>query len=84
MARVKFINKIYNLFFTFKVVIFKKLFRFEKITKDIGKGDLNTYVKLRKNDELLPLQTAFENMVENLQHKILNFKSNKNRLEFLL
>ena len=52
------------------------LYRFEKITEDIGKGDLNTYVKLRKNDELLPLQTAFENMVENLQNKIVNFKNN--------
>ncbi len=52
------------------------LYRFEKITEDIGKGDLNTYVKLRKNDELLPLQTAFENMVENLKNKIMNFKNN--------
>ena len=52
------------------------LFKFERIAEEIGKGNLNVYVKLRKKDELLSMQTAFENMVENLQNKIGNFKAN--------
>ena len=52
------------------------LYKFEKITEEIGKGNLNVYVKLRKKDELLSLQTAFENMLENLKNNIGNFKEN--------
>ncbi len=52
------------------------LYKFEKITDEIGHGNLNVNVKLRKKDELLPLQTAFENMIENLKVKIMNFKNN--------
>ena len=41
------------------------LYKFEIIAAEIGKGNLNVYVKLRGGDELLPLQNAFENMIEN-------------------
>ncbi len=44
---------------------------FEKITDEIGHGNLNVNVKLRKKDELLPLQTAFENMIENLNMDLM-------------
>jgi len=59
------------------------LYKFEKITNEIGNGNLNVNVSLRKKDELLPLQTAFENMIENLQSKIMNFKKNFEEIKII-
>jgi len=52
------------------------LYKFENVTKEIGNGNLKVNIKLRKNDELIRLQNAFESMVENLQNKIQGFKRN--------
>ena len=56
------------------------LYKFEKVSEEIGKGNFKVNAKLRKKDELLPLQYAFENMIENLQGKIMNFKRNYENL----
>ncbi len=52
------------------------LYKFEKVTEEIGNGNFKVNVKLRKKDELIPLQTAFENMIEKLEIKIIKFKNN--------
>ena len=52
------------------------LYKFEIIADEIGNGNFNVNVKLRKKDELTPLQTAFENMRDNLHGKIMDFKRN--------
>ena len=57
------------------------LYKFENIAEEIGKGNLKVYVKLRERDELLPLQNAFENMIENLKSKIGNFKKNFKKIK---
>ena len=59
------------------------LYKFEKITNEIGNGNLNISVQLRQKDELLPLKKAFENMVENLQIKIRNFKNNFKKIKLI-
>ena len=59
------------------------LYKFEKITDEIGDGNLNISVQLRQKDELLPLKTAFENMIENLQIKIRNFKKNFKKIKLI-
>ena len=57
------------------------LYKFEKITNEIGKGNLNVHVKLRERDELLPLQNAFISMKENLNSKIIVFHKNFKKIE---
>ena len=52
------------------------LYKFEIIADEIGNGNFNVNVKLRKKDELTPLLTAFENMRDNLHGKIMDFKRN--------
>ena len=52
------------------------LYKFEMIADEIGNGNFKVNVKLRKKDELIPLQTAFENMLDNLHSKIMDFKRN--------
>ncbi len=52
------------------------LYKFEKITEEIGKGNLTVDVTLRKKDELIHLQNAFERMLESLQYKIGVLKKN--------
>ncbi len=52
------------------------LYKFEMIADEIGNGNFKVNVKLRKKDELIPLQTAFENMLDNLHGKIMDFKRN--------
>ncbi len=59
------------------------LYKFELIADEIGNGNLNVNVSLRKKDELLQLQTAFENMIENLQCKIMNFKNNLDKIKII-
>ncbi len=59
------------------------LYKFEMIADEIGNGNLNVNVSLRKKDELLQLQTAFENMIENLQCKIMNFKNNLDKIKII-
>ena len=59
------------------------LYKFEMIADEIGNGNFKVNVKLRKNDELIPLQTAFENMIENLQSKIMNFKNNFDKIKII-
>ena len=57
------------------------LYKFEIISNEIGKGNFKVNVKLRDKDELIPLQNAFENMLENLQGKITNFKRNYEKIK---
>ena len=52
------------------------LHKFENVTKELGAGNLKVNVKLRKKDELIRLQNAFEDMVVHLQDKIQGFKNN--------
>ena len=50
------------------------MYKFEKVAEEIGKGNFTVNTNLRKKDELLPLQKAFQNMIENLKSKIKNFE----------
>ena len=52
------------------------LYKFEIIADEIGNGNFKVNVKLRKKDELIPLETAFNNMLDNLHSKIMDFKRN--------
>ncbi len=57
------------------------LYKFEIIAAEIGKGNFKVHTKLRKKDELIPLQYAFEGMLKNLQGKIMNFKGNYEKIK---
>lgn len=57
------------------------LYKFEKITEEIGKGNLTVDVTLRKKDELTHLQNAFERMLESLQSKIGVLKKNCTKMK---
>lgn len=47
------------------------LFNFEKSCRVVGEGDLTCRVYLRKYDSMQDLQNDFNNMVKNLQSKLL-------------
>ena len=50
------------------------LYRFERIAEAVGEGNFNVHVRLREGDELLPLQAAFEVMVDNVQERFRTFR----------
>ncbi|MFC1489888.1 hypothetical protein ACFL6K_01630 [Candidatus Latescibacterota bacterium] len=52
------------------------LYKFEMIAEQIGKGNFQTNVRLRKKDKIIHLQNAIENMMYSLNGKIKNFKRN--------
>ncbi|MCP4649410.1 MAG: methyl-accepting chemotaxis protein [PVC group bacterium] len=43
------------------------VYRLEKIATKMSKGDLTQYLRLRKDDELKDLGTAFNSVIENMQ-----------------
>lgn len=43
------------------------VYRLEKIATKISQGDLTSYLRLRKNDELKDLGSAFNSVIENMQ-----------------
>lgn len=45
------------------------LYRFEMICKEIGRGNLNAYTKLREHDQLEGLSEAFSNMLTQLRSR---------------
>ena len=52
------------------------LYKFEIIANEIGNGNFKVNAKLRKKDKFKPLETAIQNMLDNLHGKIMNFKRN--------
>ena len=50
------------------------LFRFEKSTQEIGKGDLTLKIKLRSTDEIAKLADCFNEMLDNLKQHLLEIK----------
>lgn len=43
------------------------VYRLEKVATKISRGDLTSYLRLRKNDELKDLSSAFNSVIENMQ-----------------
>ena len=43
------------------------VYRLEKVATKISRGDLPSYLRLRKNDELKDLSSAFNSVIENMQ-----------------
>lgn len=50
------------------------VYRLEKIAYEVAKGDLSHHLKLRKNDELKNLASAFNTVVENIQLLVVKDK----------
>ncbi|MFC1538717.1 HAMP domain-containing protein [Candidatus Latescibacterota bacterium] len=59
------------------------LYKFERIAEEIESGNLNVKVHLRQKDELLPLKTAFEKMLDNLRDKIGNLKTSYKKIKVI-
>ena len=49
------------------------LYKFEKVAEEIGEGNFSVHIGLRDKDELVPLQNAFQKMIDNLKDKIIKF-----------
>ena len=62
------------LYFSHKIA--GPLYRIEKIAIDIGNGNLKEIINFRENDELKPINSALQQMVENLREKITGFHTN--------
>jgi methyl-accepting chemotaxis protein len=50
------------------------LFRFQKVLREIGEGNLTQSIKLRKNDQVKAIADSLDQMRVNLQKKILDVK----------
>ncbi len=50
------------------------VYRMEKIAKEVAKGDLSFFIRLRKNDELKNLAAAFNSVIENMQNLVVKDK----------
>ena len=51
------------------------LYRLERIAEHIGEGNLDIWVGFREKDALMPLKSAFQGMIDNLQRKVVNIKN---------
>ena len=73
---------IVSLIATFYVVMFLShriagpLYRLERIAEYVGEGNLEIRVGFREKDALMPLKSAFQGMIDNLQRKMVNIKNN--------
>ena len=73
---------IVSLIATFYVVMFLShriagpLYRLERIAEYVGEGNLEIRVGFREKDALMPLKSAFQGMIDNLQKKMVNIKNN--------
>lgn len=52
------------------------LYRLERIAGYVGEGNLEIRVGFREKDALMPLKSAFQGMIDNLQRKMINIKNN--------
>lgn len=59
------------------------LYRLETILGEVAAGNLDIKVTLRKNDELAPLKTSVQNMIEKLHETISLVHDNSKVLEML-
>lgn len=50
------------------------VYRLEKIARKVAQGDLTYNVRLRKNDELKNVASAFNAVIENMQHLVIKDK----------
>ena len=51
------------------------LYRLERIAEHIGEGNLDIWVGFREKDALMPLKSAFQGMIDNLQRKVVHIKN---------
>ncbi|MFH2146028.1 MAG: HAMP domain-containing protein [Candidatus Omnitrophota bacterium] len=59
------------------------VYRLEKVAYEVAKGDLSQHVQFRKHDELKNLASAFNTVIENIQHLVVKDKRLINELSDL-
>ena len=56
------------------------LYRLERVAERVGDGDLTVKIGFRNKDALLPFKSSFQNMIDNLQCRMLRIRDNVQEL----